>query len=320
MRTRRQIIMAGGTAVTVLATGCLEEIPEEEEDGETGNGEEGEDERDGNETDTNGEGNGETDTEDGEEGEDGEDEPEPASFEVTSVEAPDTVEVGRSFDWSLTVRNDGGEDGVFETSVTLRRTGESSEEHDSFSVEVPAGEEVSRSFSSSHDFLGEYVYRLKETGDEFEVRAVEQSLTLGETYVNPGGVRLTVDTQRIDSDMELTRSYSYATEEGRVPHKAGSDKRFAVVTVSAEKPTREPRELPTADEFVMVVNDETEYESTERRADDAYTGGRSRISKEGVVIFEIDDRFGRGDDYEVYWTRVYPEGTAEAVWSTPDDE
>lgn len=312
--------------MTVLATGCLEEIPEEETDGGEGDGGDGEDEQDGNETDTNGEENGETETEDGEEDEDAEDEgeeedePEPATFEVTSVDAPDTVEVGRSFGWSLTVRNDGGEDGVFETAVTVHRTGKPSEEHDSISVEVPAGEEVSRSFSASHDFLGEYVYRLEGAGDEFEVRAVEQSLTLGETYVNPDGVRLTVDTRRIDSDMELTRSYSYATEEGRVPHKAGSDKRFAVVTVSAEKPTREPKELPIADEFVMIVNDEEEYESAERRADDAYTGSRSRVSREGVVIFEIDDRFGRGDDYEVYWTRVYPEGTAEAVWSTQGDE
>jgi hypothetical protein len=36
-------------------------------------------------------------------------------------------------------------------------------------------------------------------------------------------------------------------------------------------------------------------------------------------MFEISDRFDRGDDYKIYWTRVYPEGTAEAVWSTPDD-
>jgi hypothetical protein len=159
-----------------------------------------------------------------------------------------------------------------------------------------------------------------EAGDEFEVRATEQSLTLGETYVNPDGVRINVGTSRVDSDMELTRSYSYVTEEGRVPHRAGDDEKFALVEVSVQKPTRVPKELPVADEFVMVVDEEEEYESTERLADDAYTGGRSRVSREGVVMFEIQDRFGRGDDYEVYWTRVYPEGVAEAVWSTPDDE
>ena len=303
-------------------TGCLEEVPEEQDGGT----EDGGDEQDENETATDGEQNGgdrqdgnETET-DGEKQDGEEQETEPAEFEVVSVEAPDTVEVGRSFDWSLTVRNEGGEDGVFETSVTRRHDDREPVEHDTVSVEVPAGEEVRRGFSASPDFLGEYVYRLEETGDEFEVRATEQSLTLGETYVNPDGVRINVGTRRVDSDMELTRSYSYVTEEGRVPHRAGDDEKFALVEVSVQKPTRVPKELPVADEFVMVVNEEEEYESTERLADDAYTGGRSRVSREGVVMFEIQDRFGRGDDYEVYWTRVYPEGVAEAVWSTPDDE
>ena len=120
--------------------------------------------------------------------------------------------------------------------------------------------------------------------------------------------------------MDLIKTYSYSTEDGRVPHKAGREEKFAVVTVSVQKPTREPKELPTADEFVLIVNDDAEYESTERLADDAYAGGRSRVSREGVVMFEIDDRFDRSDRYDVYWTRVYPEGTAEAAWSTPVDE
>ena len=319
--------MTGGTAVTVLASGCLEEIPEEEQNGETGDGEDGEDGQNGNETDTNGEEGNETETDtgngdEGEEGEsdEGEQETEPASFEVTSVEAPDTVEVGRSFDWSLTVSNDGEEDGVFETSVTRNRVGEEPQEHESVSIEVPAGEEVSRSFSSSHDFLGEYVYTVEETGDGFEVRAVEQSLTVGETYVNPDGVRMTLETRRLGTDIEIKSAYSYETEEGRGVRRAGDEMKFALVNVRVQKPTREPKDLPRPDEFVMFVNGEEAYESTERLADDAYTGGRSRVSREGVVLFEIDDRFDRSDDYEIYWTRVYPEGTAEAVWSTPDDE
>jgi len=318
----------------VLASGCLEEIPEEEQNGETGDGGEGEGDEDGqngNETETDGEAGNETDTENGDGGEEGEDEgkgdeqdetdgeTEPASFEVTSLGAPETVEAGRSFDWSLTVRNDGGEDGVFETAVTRNRVGEEPEEHRSLSIEVPAGEGVSRSFSSSHDFLGEYVYTVEETGNGFGVRVVEQSLTVGETYINPDGVRLTVETTGVGPNVEPVQSYSYTTEDGTRVHRSGDDQKFAVINVSAMKPTREPKELPTADEFVMTVDGKKSYESTERRADDAYEGGRTRVSRRGVVMFEISDRFDRGDDYKIYWTRVYPEGTAEAVWSTPDD-
>ncbi|MDZ7687488.1 MAG: hypothetical protein U5J64_01985 [Halobacteriales archaeon] len=320
MRTRRQVILAGGTAVTVLASGCLEEVPEEDDETQNGEPQDGED---GNETDTNGEENGETDM-DGENGEDedgdGEEgEPEPASFEVSSVDAPETVEIGTSFDWSLTVRNYGGEDGVFETAVTRRRRGGEPEDFDTVSVEVPAGEEVSRDLSARNDFLGEYVYRLEETGEEFGVRGVERNLTFGETYVTPEGVRLTLETPGIGSNVDPIQSYSYTSEEGRRIHRAGPEEKFAVLNVTARNPTREPRELPRYDEFVMVVNEGAEYESTERLARDAYAGGTSRVSREGVVLFEIDDRFDRSDDYEVYWTRVYPEGNAEAVWSTPDE-
>jgi hypothetical protein len=325
MRTRRQVIMAGGTAVTVLVSGCLEEVPEEEDDGETQNGET-QDGEDGNETDTNGE-DGETGMEDGEngddddgtqDGEDEDDEPEPAAFEVSSVESPDTVEIGTSFEWSMTVENTGGEDGTFETVVRVQTPG-GEESTSTVSVDVPAGETEDTVLSFRPDYIGEYLVMVEETGDEFGIRAVERSLTIGETYVTPDGVRLTLDTREIGSDIQPIQSYSYTSEEGRRIHRAGPEEKFAVLTVTARNPTREPRELPTYDEFVMVVNEDAEYESTERLARDAYTGGTSRVSREGVVLFEIADRFDRGDDYQIYWTRATPEGTAEAVWSTPDD-
>gem|GEM_PF-2100096 len=326
MRTRRQVIMAGGTAVTVLVSGCLEEVPEEEDDGgETQNGET-QDGEDGNETDTNGEDGG-TGMEDGENGDDEdstqdgegeEDEPEPAAFEVSSVEAPDTVEIGTQFEWSMTVENTGGEDGTFETEVRVQTPG-GDESTSTVSVDVPAGETEDTVLPFRPDYIGEYLVTVEETGDEFGIRAVERSLTIGETYVTPDGVRLTLDTRELGSDIQPIQSYSYTSEEGRRIHRAGPEEKFAVLTVTARNPTREPRDLPTYDEFVMVVNEDAEYESTERLARDAYTGGTSRVSKEGVVLFEISDRFDRGDDYQIYWTRVTSEGTAEAVWSTPDD-
>ena len=308
MRTRRQLIVTGGTAVSLGIAGCLEELPEEEE-------EEDDDEPEEPEEPENDEEEEENDEEEEVDDEEEEPEPEPARFEITSIDAPATVEIGRDFDWTFTVRNDGEVDGVFETTVTRRRTDGETETHETVSVDVSADDTATVTRTTSHEFLGRYVYTVEETGDTFGVRAVEHAVQFGESYTNPDGVDMTLTSTSDFFDIELKGSYTYTDEQGnRRRVRAGDGMRFALVHVEARKSTREPKEMPEPEEFVMFVG-EDEYESVERLADDAYEGGRSRVSRRGIIMFEIDDRYQRTDDFDVYWTRVYPGGTAEAVWS-----
>lgn len=308
MRTRRQLIKVGGTAAAVGVAGCLEEIPEEEDD-EPVDDEEQDDDEEADEE--------EMDEEEEEVDEEEEEEEEEAVFEVSSVEAPSEVEIGVDFTWSFEVENTGDADGTFESSVTRSRGGGPHEEIDTVSRNVPAGETRTETVPATIDFLGSYRYRLEETGDEFGVTANEREISFGESYVNPDGVSVTVSSTRRVYDIELTRSYTYTDESGRDQLvRAGSNKRFALVSVESSRETRNPMDLPRRDEFLLVVGDE-EYAPIDRLDDDEYEGGDTRSrNRSGVVMFEIDDRFDRSDQYEVYWVRNYDEGTAEAIWST----
>jgi hypothetical protein len=304
MRTRRQVII-GGTATVLGLSGCLNEVPEEEQDGGNGNQT---DER-GNQTDTDGEttdvGN-ETDTE----------EPATAEFEVLSFGTPSTTEVGESVEWSLSVENVGEARGTFETAVTVRAPG-GDEGVSTVSVDVPAGETRDATGAFRPDYVGEYSLTVGATGDMSSTTAEVRELGFGDGYVNPDDVTMTVDGTEEFYEVRLTPSYTYTDDEGQARFdRAGDEMRYALVHVRTTKDTRDLVEMPERDELTLFVGDEA-YEPVDRRKDDEYEGGPTRgRTREGVVMFEIDDRFQTTDTFEVYWTRDYAGGGAEAIWST----
>jgi hypothetical protein len=306
MRTRRQVII-GGTATVLGLSGCLEEVPEEEQNGGGGNETDGT----GNETDT---GDGDT-MDDGNET-DTDDEPATAEFEVRSFGAPSTVEVGASVEWSMSVENVGDADGTFETEVTVQEPGGSGDVS-TVSLDIPAGETRDAAMAFRPDYVGEYVLTVEATGDRSVTAAEVRELGFGDEYVNPDDVTMTVDGTEEFYEVRLTPSYTYTDDEGQGRFdRAGEDMRYALVQVRATKENRDLVDMPERDEFTLFVGDEA-YEPVDRLRDDEYEGGPTRgRTREGVVMFEIDDRFQRTDSFEVYWTRDYAGGSAEAIWST----
>ncbi|MFP4175141.1 MAG: hypothetical protein ACLFSW_05105 [Halobacteriales archaeon] len=309
MRTRRQVII-GGTATVLGLSGCLDEVPEEERNGEDGNETDGV----GNETDgEDGEGDGPTD--EGNET-DTDDEPATAEFEVRSFATPSTVEIGESVEWSLSVENVGDADGTFETEVTVGTPGRG-EDVSTVSLDVPAGETRDTAMAFRPDYVGEYVVTVEETGDRSVTEAEVRELGFGDEYVNPDDVTMTVDGTEDFYEVRLTSSYTYTDDEGDSRFdRAGEDMRYAIVQVRATKETRDLVDMPERDEFTMFVGDDA-YDPVDRLRDDEYEGGPTRgRSREGIVMFEIDDRYQRTDTFEIYWTRDYDDGSAESIWST----
>jgi hypothetical protein len=314
MRTRRQVLV-GGTAAFLGLAGCLEEVPEEDGDEEGADG--------GNDTDEDGgtgDGMGGNRTDGGNEtdGADGDDAAaETAEFEVRSFTAPSTVEVGEAVEWSLvTVENTGGADGTYEASLTVRNPG-GEEVSETVSVDVPTGETGDAVVSFRHDYVGEYVYALEGADEEAVVNAEVREVSFGDAYTNPDGATVTVDGGEEFYDMTLTPSYTYTDDEGETRFDRADDgMEYAVVSVRATKETRELVDMPRREEFTLFVGDEA-YDAADRLADDEYEGGTTRgRTREGVLMFEVHERFGRNDTFEVYWTRDYDGGSAEVLWST----
>ena len=185
------------------------------------------------------------------------------------------------------------------------------------SLDVPAGETGETAMAFRPDYVGEYVVTVEETGDESVTTAEVRELGFGGEYLNPDDVSMVVDGTEEFYEVRLTPSYTYTDEEGDTRFdRAGEDMRYALVQVRTTKESRDLVEMPRRDELTLFVGDEA-YNPADRLADDEYEGGATRgRTREGVVMFEIDDRFRRDDRFEIYWTRDYDGGDAEAIWST----
>jgi len=315
MRTRRGLIKVGGTAAALGIAGCLEEIPEEEDDEPVDDEQTEEDDEEAEEDDEEAEEDDEE--EDEEEEEEEEDDEAEAVFEVVSMEGPSEVEIGVGFAWSIEVENTGDVGGVFESEVQRSQRGGPFEGVDAVSIEVDAGETETETYSETIDLVGSYSYSLGDAEVGFDTTANERGVGFGEPYVNPDGVSVTVDGVERFYDVRLVSSYTYTDEAGsRTIERAGEGREFAVVSVESEKEGRALVEMPRRDEFVLFVGDEA-YDSVERLADDEYEGGSTRSRRRsGVVMFEVDDNISRTDQFDVYWSRDYGGGEAEVTWST----
>lgn len=318
MRDRRQFIKVGGATVALGVAGCIHRI-----DPDTQNDEEDEQEPDteqGNETtDGQGEQNGETEDRDGEEqqeepeAEQQDEEPSP-SFSVVSTSVPSTTQIGLEYDWSFTVENDGDTDGTFDTTVSRRKGDGTWQEIKEVEMDIPAGEESTHSGTDSVDFVDSYTYRVDEPDVRFGLQAEERQLDFEESYTNPDGVVISLGRTSLGTDIETTESYTYEQGGQRRIQRASEDHQFALIEVEAQNPLREVIELPRKDEFIISVGGE-DYETVEYIGD-SYEGGEARTTRDGVLAFEISIEHGRGDTFEIFWVRRYPEGRAAAVWTT----
>lgn len=243
----------------------------------------------------------------------------PPEFAVTAVDSPDEVEIGADYRFTITVENAGGRDGTFESAVS-RKAGEDApwEEVGTLGLDVPAdGTATWESGATQFGHVQEVAFRLDDAPSrpEWTVRVVPARLRFGETAISPERAAATV------TDVTFQDGYEYERYSGgTVTVDAPEGRQFAFVTVRVENQADEPRAVPRAAGFSLLVGDQQYDDAHIRKEEGAYYGGEVRpgAAREGWIAYEIPAEVARGD-VTIAWIERYYEGEFAVYWSeTPN--
>lgn len=236
--------------------------------------------------------------------------PEPASFEVKSVDAPERVAIGEEYQFSITVRNSGEQDGTF-TDTLLAKTSDSNSYQTvgEIQLEVSAGGTVTwESNSTSTEYMTEVQFRLDSMGESWTLQVVSQTLSFGEYYTNPDGIALAV------ASAETRDSYTYESNGYTYEERPPSGKVYLFVSVLAENEAGQPAYAPAGYDWAAIVGNQ-QYESIGYYADNAYEGGelQAGIVREGYVVYEVPEDTSV-QDLRMAWSEQYYDGNVAVYW------
>ncbi|WP_227374834.1 DUF4832 domain-containing protein [Haladaptatus halobius] len=257
MRRRRFLTASGAVLVGGVLAGCAGSGPKD-----SGNGEVPKTKTKGSgETTSNGgkaAGEGGTTTKSG--------------FELVSANVPDRVTMGEQFTLELTVENRGRSPAAFRSPIRVEGSGGGSQQSGTIETkEIEPGKTTTWSTKLSYPYVATVTYRIANLGKAFTVEFVGERLSVGETYISPMEMAVTV------RDIVLTDNYQYVRENGRkVDVNASSGRQWAFVTLYAENRFRMGQPLPKADSFRLLVGDRREAP-----ADIAKEHGRYELERFG---------------------------------------
>lgn len=239
--------------------------------------------------------------------------PAPASFEVTEIDLPERAEINEEFQINITVRNTGGSEGTFSSTVSGTST-ESSTWSDSGSIEldIPAGRNATYTSNIlTYPYMSKLTYRIDETGQEFSVQIVSAKRAFGEPFTSQDDIRFSV--QRV----EFQETYVWEGGSGnRYEETAPSGKKFAFVYVRAENVGGQPERSPFSGDVVVLSGNQQFENGIFYKDEGKYQPAELHpgVVREGWIGFEVPEEVDvstisvvwsetiRGD-FAVYWTQ-----------------
>lgn len=225
-----------------------------------------------------------------------------ADLSVLGVDAPETVEAGQSYEFSVRVRNPTSRPGLFRSGISLRIDGSWQSLDGEVGGRVPAGE--TRSLSASLPgitFLDEYGLRLDGVDRTWSFEVVPQTLAFGDTLRTPQNLRVTV--------AGTTVQRTFVSGNRTVTPASGS--RWVVADVRVTSSSEETVRFPPFSAFALLLDGE------EHAVALSDPGAQHQIAGD-LSRFELPFHVPAGateSDMAVRWTPTYQQGTTGAVWS-----
>ncbi|ELZ90131.1 hypothetical protein C440_17041 [Haloferax mucosum ATCC BAA-1512] len=164
---------------------------------------------------------------------------------------PDEVEIGTTGTITLEVENTGDASGTYRYGMW--RTGEydsSQSVLDEITVEPGTTETVELDVTQEH--IGSYEYEILPVNETTVVEFVPPTRTVGNSYVNPDGVRITPGIGALNFD-GFSDTYAYETYDGSETVRASSGKKFLFVSIDVEH-TDGSSSLPHQDDFSVDIS------------------------------------------------------------------
>lgn len=238
--------------------------------------------------------------------------PEPASFELVSVNSPDTIEIESDYQIEFTIENTGEQHGVFTSPLSYRTPrGNWQTSNERLRLEVPAGQEATWTGQAvTFDYMQEIEFRLDTLRATWSLQVVSKTLSFGRPYVNPDGIELAV------TNLSFADFYEYSIDQYDYVEEPPDGSQWLFVTVHAENVSGSPEYAPLSQDFVALVGDQ-QFDSTMYRRDtQAYDGGeiQAGVVRRGDVLFAVPAG-ASASNIEVVWSESYYDGDVAAYWS-----
>lgn len=227
-------------------------------------------------------------------------------FELLEVDAPETVDVGEEWTWSVTIRNHEDSTEVFQSRVSIYMGNDNWQEFNQIDITIPSND--TRIFESPDSFITDPAvarYRIDELNETFDVRPSVEELTFGEPGLVSIAETTTGSVSESDRNLQLSldrlnlfdgidnpenNGQQFAADDGR---------QFGTLRVGIENTAE--RTLPSLDASRLIIyarnGDSGEVMSTNASArkewmqsiEDVYQseGLEPGENMSGVVGFEI---------------------------------
>jgi len=236
---------------------------------------------------------------------------EAGELSVTDFSAPSSVGIGATVTLTVTVENTTSEEATYESGVSRKiQSGEWSQLDVGVEITVPAGETVTEEVEvPGYEYKAAGRHRLDE-GEHVAITVfTNRTLEMGESYLAPTGVRLTVDR------VEFPDSYTYDTGDGTETIQAAEGEKLAVTYLSAENTTDETVRAPGTEEVVLRRNDEEFGDMNFDSNLDKYNGGQLEAGEriEGNIPTDVPAD-AQLENLRVGYERSFEEGDAVANW------
>ncbi|WP_458188918.1 twin-arginine translocation signal domain-containing protein [Haladaptatus sp. NG-WS-4] len=241
---------------------------------------------------------------------------EEGGFTLVSSNVPKQVTMGEEFTLELTIENRGSSPAAFESAIRVEGSGGSSQQSGSIQTnEIAPGKTTTWKTNLSYPYVGQVAYRIEALDKTFTVDVVGERLSVGETYLSPTEVAVTV------RNVTLTDRYQYVRESGRkVDVTASNGRQWAFVTLRAENQFRMGQALPKRDSFHLLVGDRAQAPTEIAKKNGQYKleqFGKRKVepggSNSGWIAYEISaDR--SASDLAVEWKGNDGTGSWTAQW------
>jgi hypothetical protein len=233
-----------------------------------------------------------------------------ADISVTSIEAPEEVEVGQEYTITIELENTGNADGTFtgtlEASVPDSGTVNSRE----LEIDVPAGETVTR---ESEPVRASAITKvtLSVGGVSTAIQFITARLSFGDPFRAPTDVIATVD------GVTLQSAYEYEDYRGETATESAPEGfQYAFVDVTAENASGSAEFIPFDQDFTVRVGSSQYDAAFINRERGMYEGGEvgPGVVRNGKIAYEIPEDVTK-IEIVVEWFETAIRGDYGARWN-----
>lgn len=236
----------------------------------------------------------------------------PAEFELGSIQAPETAEIGEKVAYSFTVTNTGEQTGTFQTTVRSRVGNSAWSESEPWRETIEPGQNVRL---SSQPFTMEYLssvdIEITAFDEQFSIRFVGARQDWGEPYTVQDRYKLNA------MDIRFSDAYTWTSGDYEYEETPGDGNQWAWVSFRAKNVSNSPKFLPFKTDIALIAGNSQYSAAFARRDEGIYEGGEVQpdIVRNGEILYEVPKGLSQSD-LSVAYSETTVNGDITVYWAS----